>query len=409
MVLLTAGERRRLGGTLLALRESHGTIESLHRAQSGVPESGASPGRLHNFGAGPGALPLPVLAAAREALRELPGAGATILEISHRSVRFEEIMAETEAGLRELLGIGDGWAVLFLQGGARQQFALIPINFLAGSGQCAEYVVSGYWSRAAHAEGELAGSSAVLWDGAGEHYRRMPRPDELILPPARRAGAAYVHYTANETIEGTQFPDLPEFGAVPAVCDASSEILSRPLPLERCAMIYAGAQKNLGPAGLTLVAVRRDLLERAATSLPAMFDYRRLAAARSLLNTPPVFAIYVTLLVTRWIRDEIGGLQEMARRNRAKAQILYQTLDESGGFYRGHALPESRSHMNVTWRLADRELEPMFLEQASAAGFMGLAGHRSVGGLRASLYNAVSPESCRALTGFMEEFQRCHG
>ena len=308
-----------------------------------------------------------------------------------------------------MLGIDDAWAVLFLQGGARQQFALIPINFLAGSGRCAEYVVSGYWSRTAYAEAALAGSSAALWDGAAGEYRRMPRPDELALSPARRAGAAYVHYTVNETIEGTQFRELPEFGAVPAICDASSELLSRPLPLERCAMIYASAQKNLGPAGVTLVAVRRDLLARAARSLPAMFDYRRLAEGRSLINTPPVFAIYVTLLVTRWVRDEVGGLEEMARRNRAKAQTLYRVLDDSGGFFRGHALPESRSCMNVTWRLAEPALEPLFLEQAAAAGLVGLGGHRSVGGLRASLYNAVSMESCHALAGFMEEFLRCHG
>ena len=364
---------------------------------------------MHNFGAGPGALPVSVLAQAREALRELPGAGATIVEISHRSPEFERILAEAEANLRSLLGIDDAWAVLFLQGGARQQFALIPINFLAGSGRCAEYVVSGYWSRAAYADAAPAGSSAVLWDGAGEHYRRMPRRDEIALPPGRSTGAAYVHYTVNETIEGTQMPELPEFGAVPAICDLSSEVLSRPLPLERCAMIYAGAQKNLGPAGLTLVAVRRGLLERAAGSLPAMFDYRRLAEAGSLLNTPPVFAIYVTLLVTRWIRDEIGGVEEMARRNRGKARILYQVLDESGGFYRGHALPESRSSMNVTWRLRDAGLEEHFLAQAAAAGFIGLGGHRSVGGLRASLYNAVSPASCRALADFMAEFLRCHG
>ena len=364
---------------------------------------------MYNFNAGPGALPVPVLAAARDALGAPPGAGATILEISHRSGAFEEILAEAEANVRALLGIDDAWAVLFLQGGARQQFALIPINFLAGGARRAEYVVSGYWSRTAHAEAALAGSSGVLWDGAGDRYRRMPRPDELVLPAARRAATAYVHYTVNETIEGIQLRTLPKFGAVPAICDASSEILSRPLPLERCAMVYASAQKNLGPAGLTLVAVRRDLLERTPPSLPAMFDYRRLAAARSLLNTPPVFAIYVTLLVTRWVRDEIGGLEEMARRNRAKAQILYHVLDESGGFYRGHALPESRSHMNVTWRLADPASEPMFLEQASAAGFMGLAGHRSVGGLRASLYNAVSAASCRELAAFMREFVRCHG
>ena len=218
-----------------------------------------------------------------------------------------------------------------------------------------------------------------------------------------------MHYTVNETIEGTQFRELPEFGAVPAICDASSELLSRPLPLGRCAMIYASAQKNLGPAGVTLVAARRDLLARAAPSLPAMFDYRQLAEARSLLNTPPVFAIYVMLLVTRWIRDQIGGLDEMASRNHAKAQTLYRVLDESGGFYRGHALPDSRSHMNVTWRLAEPALAALFLEQAGAAGFIGLGGHRSVGGLRASLYNAVPLESCRELAGFMEEFLRCHG
>ena len=375
---------------------------------SHVAPATASPARLHNFGAGPGALPVPVLAAAREALCELPGAGATILEISHRSAHFEQILAEAEANLRALLGIDDAWAVLFLQGGARQQFALIPINFVSG-GRCAEYVVSGYWSRTAHAEAALAGSSAALWDGAAGDYRRMPRADEVVLPPARRAAAAYVHYTVNETIEGTQFRELPEFGAVPAICDASSELLSRPLPLGRCAMIYASAQKNLGPAGVTLVAARRDLLARAAPSLPAMFDYRQLAEARSLLNTPPVFAIYVMLLVTRWIRDQIGGLDEMARRNHAKAQTLYRVLDESGGFYRGHALPDSRSHMNVTWRLAEPALAALFLEQAAAAGFIGLGGHRSVGGLRASLYNAVPLESCRELAGFMEEFLRCHG
>ena len=376
--------------------------------QRTAPATGR-PARLHNFGAGPGALPASVLAAAREALCELPGAGATILEISHRSTHFEEILAAIEANLRALLGIDDAWAVLFLQGGARQQFALIPMNFLTGSGRRAEYVVSGYWSRTAHAEAALAGNSAVLWDGAAGEYRRMPRSEELTLSPARRAGAAYAHYTVNETIEGTQLRELPEFGAVPAICDASSEILSRPLPFERCAMIYASAQKNLGPAGVTLVAARRDLLARAAPSLPAMFDYRQLAEARSLLNTPPVFAIYVMLLVSHWIRNEIGGLEEMAHRNRAKAQTLYRVLDDSGGFYRGHALPDSRSCMNVTWRLPDTELEARFIAQAEAAGFLGLGGHRSVGGLRASLYNAVSVESCRQLASFMEEFLRCHG
>ena len=324
--------------------------------------------------------------------------------------RSAAILAEAEANLRALLGAGDEWAVLFLQGGAQQQFALIPINFLAGTARRAEYVLSGYWSRKAHEEAVLTGRSAVLWDGGPDQYRRVPRPDELAQPAPLRA-AAYVHYTANETIQGIQFRDLPQFGEVPAICDASSEILSRPRPLARCAMVYASAQKNLGPAGVTLVVVRRDLLERSRQrpELHAMFDYRRLAASGSLLNTPPVFAVYVVLLMTRWLRDEIGGLEEMARRNRAKADTLYGVLDRSGGFYRGHAHSGSRSRMNVTWRLAEPALERRFLEQVHTDGFIGLAGHRSVGGLRASLYNAVSLESCRQLAGFMEEFQRRHG
>lgn len=381
-----------------------------------APVAATPHGRLHNFAAGPGALPVPVLAAAREALRELPGAGATILEISHRSEQFAAILAEAEANLRALLGAGDAWAVLFLQGGAQQQFALIPINFLAGTARRAEYVLSGYWSRKAYEEAVLTGRSVVLWDGASDQYRRMPRPDELAQRVPLRDAAAYVHYTANETIQGIQFRDLPQFGEVPAICDASSEILSRPRPLARCAMLYASAQKNLGPAGVTLVVVRRDLLERSQhrprqqrPELHAMFDYRRLAASGSLLNTPPVFAVYVVLLMTRWLRDEIGGLEEMARRNRAKADTLYGVLDRSGGFYRGHAHWGSRSRMNVTWRLAEPALERRFLEQAHTDGFIGLAGHRSVGGLRASLYNAVSLESCRQLADFMEEFQRRHG
>ena len=365
--------------------------------------------RLHNFSAGPGALPLPVLVEARDALLELPGAGASIIEISHRSERFAEILAETRDNLRALLRFGVDYEVLLLQGGAQQQFALIPMNFLAGSGRCAGYVVSGYWSRKAYREAAAEGGSEAFWDGAGDDYRRMPGRSELVLDESRLARAAYVHYTANETIQGTQLRELPDFGPVPAICDASSELLSRPLPMERCSMVYASAQKNLGPAGLTVVIVRRDLLERGAAGLHPMLDYRELAAQDSLLNTPPVFSIYVTLLVTRWIRDEIGGLEAMARRNRTKAETLYQVIDGSGGFYRGHARKDSRSHMNVTWRLADEGLERRFLEQAAAAGCIELRGHRSVGGVRASSYNAVTLESCRELAAFMTEFLRRHG
>ena len=365
--------------------------------------------RLHNFSAGPGALPLPVLEEARETLLELPGAGASVIEISHRSEQFAEILAEAKDNVRALLRVGADYDVLFLQGGAQQQFALIPMNFLAGTGRCAEYVVSGYWGRRAYREAGAEGCSAALWDGAGDDYRRMPGASELVLDRSRRERAAYVHYTANETIQGTQLRELPGFGPVPTICDASSDILSRPLPLERCSMLYASAQKNLGPAGVTLVIIHRDLLERGAEGLHPMLDYRELAAQDSLLNTPPVFAIYVTLLVTRWIRDEIGGLEAMARRNRTKAETLYRLVDGSGGFYRGHARLESRSHMNVTWRLPDEELERRFLDEAAAGGCIELRGHRSVGGIRASLYNAVTLESCRELAGFMTEFLRRYG
>ncbi len=370
--------------------------------------------RLHNFSGGPGALPVPVLEEVGAAVRELPGAGASILEISHRSDRFAAILAEAEANLRALLLIDDRYHVLFLQGGARQQFALIPMNFPARPGLPAaagtgEYVVSGYWGRKALDDAALTGRGRVLWDGAAVGYRRMPTAAELVLDDGRAARAAYVHYTSNETIHGIQQHRVPDCGPVPLICDASSDLLSRPLEVDRHGMVYASAQKNLGPAGVTLVIVDRALLAGGPPALHPMFDYRALAAAGSTLNTPPVLAIYALMLVTRWLRAAVGGLEAMARRNARKAETVYGAVDGSGGFYRGHALPASRSRMNVTFGLAHAALEGRFLEQAAAAGCVGLRGHRAVGGLRASLYNAVTVESCRHLADFMAEFQRRHG
>lgn len=350
-----------------------------------------------------------MLEQAREALIELPGAGASILEISHRSTHFLDILAEAEANLRALFGIGAEFRVLFLQGGAQQQFALIPMNFLAGSGGTAEYVVTGYWSRKACSEARLEGDSAVLWDGAEVGYRRMPRRAELCMDAARKRAAVYVHCTANETIQGIQLREAPDTGSVPLICDASSDILSRPLPMDCYRMLYASAQKNLGPAGLTLAIVHQTLLDTPAPPLHPMLDYRALAAAGSVLNTPPVFAIYTLMLMTRWVRDGIGGLDAMAHLNQRKADLLYAVLDTHPDFYRGHALPESRSLMNVTWRLPDEQLEGRFLAEAAQIGCVELRGHRSVGGIRASLYNAVTLEACQTLATFMENFIRRHG
>lgn len=365
--------------------------------------------RKYNFAAGPGAMPDVVLEQAKSALVELPGAGASIVEISHRSTHFAAILTETEDNLRKLLSIDENYRVLFLQGGAQQQFAMIPINFLSGTSQCAEYVLSGYWSRKAYREAELEGYSSVLWDGEADNYRAMPKISSLKLSSRRKARAAYVHYTMNETVQGIQMRELPDFSPIPAICDASSDLLSRPIPMERFSMIYASAQKNIGPAGLTIVIVHEELLNRCRLGLHPMLNYRELAGANSLLNTPPIFSIYVTLLVTRWIRDHIGGLKEMAIYNYQKADLLYNVIENSGGFYQGHARPKSRSYMNVTWQLLNEEIENRFITEAAIAHCIELKGHRSVGGIRASLYNAVSMESCEYLVEFMKDFLRREG
>ena len=362
--------------------------------------------RVHNFGAGPAALPLPVLERMRDELLDFRGSGMSILEASHRGALYEKVHEGAMASLRRLLGgaaLGDDYEVLFMGGGARTQFGLVPWNLLPEGGS-ADYVITGRWAEMAAAEAAKRGSVHEAYSSAETGHDRVPGPEELRLDP----GAAYVHYTSNNTIYGTQFPEVPEVGPAPLVADMSSDVLSRPLDLARFGLIYAGAQKNLGPAGVTVILVRRDLLERSPAGLPDTLSYARMAAKRSLLNTPPVFAVYALGLVLQHLQER-GGLPAAAERNQEKADLLYRTIDDSGGFYRGHARAESRSWMNVTFRLPTPELEERFVAEGAEEGLVGLKGHRSVGGVRASLYNAVELDSVRALVGFMEEFRRTAG
>jgi phosphoserine aminotransferase len=364
----------------------------------------AAAARVHNFGAGPAVLPLPVLERVQADLLDYAGTGMSVMEMSHRSAAFEAIIQRAEAGLRTLLGLGSDHAVLFLQGGASLQFAMVPANLRAASAS-ADYVLSGHWSKAALKEAQKAGRARVAGSTEASGFDRVPAQGELDLDP----GAAYLHYTSNNTIYGTQWASPPEPPpGVPLVCDASSDALSRPIDVSRHGLLYAGAQKNLGPAGVTVVAVRNELLERTPGGLPAMLDYRLMAEKASLYNTPPTFAVYVVGLVLEWLL-QTGGLAEAGRRSEAKAALLYEAIDSSGGFYRGHAQPRSRSRMNVTFRLPSEELEKAFLKEAQAERLDGLKGHRSVGGLRASIYNACPIESVQALAGFMGEFRRRRG
>jgi phosphoserine aminotransferase len=360
--------------------------------------------RVHNFGAGPAALPLAVLEQVQAELLDFRGTGMSVMEISHRSPAFAAVIEEAEADLRTLLGLSADYAVLFLQGGASLQFSMVPANLRPG-GASADYVMTGNWSKAAYKEAAKGGSARAVGSTEPSGFDRVPVQGEIDFDPK----AAYAHFTSNNTIYGTQWATEPQAPAgVPLVCDASSDILSRPLDITRYGVLYAGAQKNLGPAGIAVVVVRRDLLERTPGGLPALMDYRLMDEKKSLYNTPPTFAVYVVGRVVRWIL-EAGGLEEMGKRNEAKAKVLYDAIDGSGGFYRGHAQEGSRSRMNVTFRLGSEELEKEFLEEAKGADLAGLKGHRSVGGLRASIYNACPPESVQALVDFMADFQKRRG
>ncbi len=358
--------------------------------------------RAHNFGAGPSTLPLPVLERVRSELLDYHGSGMSILESSHRGPRYDRIHRRAMSDLRELLGGAESHAILFMAGGARTQFSAVPMNLLGGGR--GDYVTTGRWSEMAIEAGARYGEAREVWTSRESGYDRVPEPGSLEL----ESGAAYLHYTSNNTIRGTQFHHVPEVGEAPLVCDMSSDILSGPLAIDDFGVIYAGAQKNLGPAGVTVVLVREDLLVRSPEDLPETLSYAAMAAKKSLLNTPPVFAIYIVGLVLRFLLES-GGLPAVERRNRRKAELLYGAIDGSDGFYRGHARPEDRSRMNVTYRLPEEDLESRFLVEAEAEGLVGLKGHRSVGGIRASLYNALERSSVEALVSFMREFQRTHG
>jgi phosphoserine aminotransferase len=358
--------------------------------------------RIHNFSAGPAVLPLAVLEEIQRDLVALPGAGMSILEISHRSKLFESILSQAEADIRALAGIPPDYRVLFLQGGASLQFSMVPMNLLS-PGSTADYINSGSWAEKAITEAKRVGAVNVAATTKGDNYARVPAQSELRLTP----GAAYVHMTSNNTIEGTQSKDLPDTGSVPLVSDTSSDMFSRPIDVGRHGLIYAGAQKNMGPAGVTVVIVRGDLLERSPKTLHTMLNYAVHAENGSLYNTPPAFAVYAVGLVMKWLRAQ-GGLAAIAKVNERKAGKLYAEIDRSG-FYRGTAHKDSRSLMNVTFRLATEDLENRFVKEATAAGLDGLKGHRSVGGMRASLYNAFPEAGVDALVQFMQEFERKHG
>ena len=357
-----------------------------------------------NFSGGPGALPESVLLQVQQAIQEVPEVGLSVLGISHRSDWFAAVLQETEDNVRALLGLGADYHVLLLQGGATQQFSMVPMTLLRGQKAPAQYIQTGYWSGKALPEARLQGDIEVVWSGQASGYTRLPTDDELALS----ANAPYLHYVSNETVEGLQFNRVLGRDDVPRVCDMSSDFLSRPCEAERFALIYAHAQKNIGPAGVTVVVVKDSLLQNAPTDLPAFLDYQQQVKAHSNLNTPPVFSIYVTLLVTRWLLQEVGGLAKMDQINRQKAALLYRALDDSDGFYLGRAAVPDRSLMNVAMSLPSVELEQAFLAQSRLAGFSGLAGHRAVGGIRASIYNALSLSAVQTLTGFMQDFRRQH-
>jgi phosphoserine aminotransferase len=358
--------------------------------------------RLFNFSAGPAVLPVPVLEEAQRDLIALPGVGMSVLEVSHRSKAFESILAAAEADLRRLGNVPSNYRVLFLQGGASLQFSMVPLNLLT-DGRSADYIVTGGWAQKALKEAKRVGPIKVAGSTETENFARIPRQDELTLDP----DAAYVHMTTNNTLFGTQWKAEPHVGDVPLVADASSDIFSRPVEVKKYGLIYAGAQKNLGPSGVALVIIRDDLLARSSTSLPTMLNYSVHAANGSMYNTPPCFGIYLMGLVVKWALAE-GGLEQIAARNARKAEKLYAEIDRTG-FYRGTAAVDSRSAMNVTFRVATVELEAKFVKAATAAGLDGLKGHRSVGGMRASIYNAFPEAGVDALVEFMREFERTNG
>lgn len=359
--------------------------------------------RIYNFSAGPATLPVSVLEKAQSELLSLNGIGMSVMEISHRSKPFDEIIERAESGIRKHLKIPDNYQVLFLQGGATLQFSMIPLNFL-GENETADYIVTGAWGKKAIKEAKREGNAKAIYNSEDSGFKSVPSDDELTFSE----DAKYIHYTSNETIEGVEFKRDLDGGGIPVVCDMSSNILSRPLDLEKYALIYAGAQKNIGPSGVTLVIIRDDLIEKVPENQHTLLDYRAIAAKDSMLNTPNTWGIYIIDLVCQWLTEQ-GGISAMAEKNEAKAKILYDAIDSSDGFYKGHADKNARSLMNVTFNLPSEELEKQFADEATAQGLNGLKGHRSVGGIRASIYNAFPKKGVEALVEFMENFSKQNG
>ncbi|HVF47408.1 MAG TPA: 3-phosphoserine/phosphohydroxythreonine transaminase [Pyrinomonadaceae bacterium] len=359
--------------------------------------------RIYNFSAGPATLPVAVLERARDEMMSLGDAAMSVMEMSHRSAAFGEVLESARSGIRGLLEVPSNYQILFLQGGATLQFAMVPMSFLA-SGEKADYVITGAWGEKVLREARRFGTAVAGFSSAASGFRSIPEVDALTFTPDAR----YIHYTSNETIHGVEFKYDLDGGPIPVVCDASSNILSKPIDIEKYALVYAGAQKNIGPSGVTLVIIRVDLLDRARDGLPSMLDYRLYAEHGSMLNTPNTWGIYMTHLVCEWLRDQ-GGLEIMRTKNEEKAAILYDAIDRSEGFYRGHAKRDARSAMNVTFRLPSQELEKQFVNEARKLDMDGLAGHRSVGGIRASIYNAFPLEGVEALVDFMRLFAAANG
>ncbi len=355
--------------------------------------------RVYNFNPGPSTLPLSVLEKAKSELLNYKGTGMSIMEISHRSKEFESIIQNAESLIKELAGVGDNYRVLFIQGGASMQFDMIPMNFLT-EGKTADYIITGSFAEKAYKEAKKMGHVNVAATTKEETFRRIPRPDEIKLT----SNAAFAHITTNNTIFGTQWHYIPDTGNIPLIADMSSDILSRPLDMNKFGMVYAGAQKNLGPSGVAVVLIRQDLLDNAALNLPDMLNYNIYAKNDSLYNTPPTFGIYMIGLVLEWI-NEAGGLSAIEQHNTEKAGYIYEAID-TGDFYTGHADKDSRSLMNITFRLPNEDLDKKFLHEASARNLTGLKGHRSVGGMRVSAYNAMSKQGCLTLAEFMDDFRK---
>ncbi len=360
--------------------------------------------RVWNFNPGPAVLPLPVLEKIRMDIPDFKSTGMTVMELSHRSGPYEEIHNRAISLLVELLKLPDNYRILFLQGGASLQFAMVPMNLL-GSGQTADYVITGIWSKKAFEEAKLLGRPEIAGTSADVNFNRIPEPEEMKFNPE----ASYVHLTSNNTVVGTQWKVFPDTGTVPIVADMSSDILSRRLALEPFGLIYAGAQKNLGPSGVTVVIIRDDILGKCRKDIPTMLRYGVHAENNSLYNTPPVLAIYIMKLVMEWVKEK-GGLAAVEKENSLKGKLLYSTLDSLSGFYRGFvANKECRSLMNATFRLPSEDMEKQFITEAMANDFIGLKGHRSLGGIRVSMYNAMPFEGIKALTGFMKDFAKRKG